>query len=70
MIDDWYEEVARGILIGILSGGAVKFLTDQGFGYWSSIPILIGSFGLVAIAFVKHKKNISSKKLSDLGDSQ
>ncbi len=69
MINDWYEEVARGILIGILSGGAVKFLTDQGFSYWSIVPILIGSVGLGTVAYVKHKREISAKKFNDLGDS-
>lgn len=56
-MDTWYEEIGRGIFIALLAGGTVKFLSDKDFSAWTFTPIGLGIFGLIALTYVKKKRN-------------
>ena len=54
-MNNWYEDVVRGICIALLSGGTVKYLTDKNLDSWSITPIVVGGLGLLILAYVRKK---------------
>ena len=55
-MNGWYEDVVKGICIGFLSGGAVKFLSDKTGDGWSLGSIIFGGVGLIILAYVMRQK--------------
>lgn len=62
MDDAWYEEIVRGLCVGLLSGGTVKILSDTSFTGWSFTTAFVGVIGLTVLSYVRLKRNKKCEK--------
>lgn len=56
-MNDWFEEVGKGISIALLAGGTVQFLSTHNGSNWSFGAMLMGAVGLTVIAIMKKKRS-------------